>query len=215
MSRYTDITGKRFGRLTILSFDCIDEKQNSRWLCSCDCGSQVIVRRAALTGGVTKSCGCLQRERVSAIATKHGSAKTPEYQAWGAMRERCSNPNIESYADYGARGIRVHERWLSFENFLNDMGPRPSPSHSLDRIDNDGNYEPGNCRWATRAEQNRNTRRNRYIETPIGRMTLTDAAAAYGISPEGLRGRIRRGWDPKDLFEPLKANQSWRLSKSV
>jgi hypothetical protein len=207
-TRFSDITGQVFSRLTVLAFDGVDEKQNSRWKCRCECGETVSVRRQGLTGGKTKSCGCLQREAAAAISKTHGATKTPEYSAWKAMKFRCSNPAADSYKDYGARGISVASAWDDFERFLADMGPRPGPGYSIDRIDNDGDYEPGNCRWTTRDVQARNNRRNTYIDTPKGRMTVTDAAAAFGISPEGFRGRIRRGWSGDKLFSPLRPNQS-------
>ncbi len=107
--------------------------------------------------GMTKSCGCLQRERAGSFA-RHGMSQSPEYTSWQQMKNRCLNPNGEVYKNYGARGIRICDRWLSFENFLEDMGKRPSPRHTLGRLDNDGDYEPDNCEWQTATEQNKNRR---------------------------------------------------------
>jgi hypothetical protein len=146
-----DIAGQRFGRLTVVSFHGIHQR-NSAWLCACDCGKPTIATGHKLKSGGTRSCGCLRTE----IRTSHGLAGTDTYRIWGGMLYRCRN---EHDPNYGGRGIRVCERWKSFENFLADMGERPSQRHSIDRYpDVNGGYEPGNCRWATDAEQAHNTR---------------------------------------------------------
>jgi len=160
-----DLTAQKFGRLTAQWPSGIDRKQVI-WLCSCACGSLSYPRSYALRTGTTKSCGCLQRERVrectSKRNTKHGNAfrgdETVEYRTWASMIQRCINPTVRGWKYYGGRGISVCSRWLKFENFLADMGVRPSALLSLDRINNDGNYEPSNCRWATRSEQRLNQR---------------------------------------------------------
>lgn len=157
MTARLDLTGQRFGRLI-----AIDRAPNIKdnggswtaWLCKCECGAVVTVRTGCLRRGDTQSCGCLRSE----IITKHGGSASPEYWVWHAMHQRCENPKHESYRNYGARGITVCERWREFADFIADMGPRPSPGHSIDRLDNDGPYEPGNCQWATKPEQGRNRR---------------------------------------------------------
>jgi hypothetical protein len=156
MPKMRDLTGLTFTRLLVLYRDGSIARRPA-WLCLCQCGNKVRVRAGSLLGGHHRSCGCLQRERASEVKKTHGQSKSPEYKAWCQMRERCSNSSLDRWDHYGGRGIRVCDRWMNnFPAFFADLGPRPTPEHSLDRIDNDGNYEPGNCRWATRSEQQRN-----------------------------------------------------------
>lgn len=156
MVRPIDISGRRFGRLVALERVSNHPKsRRTRWKCRCDCGSLVEVVTFNLTQGDTKSCGCLNTDNLR----KHGKSYTPEYSVWRGMKQRCLNPKASYYADYGGRGIKVCEKWANdFGEFYKDVGPRPSSQHSLDRIDVNGNYEPGNVRWATAREQARNTR---------------------------------------------------------
>lgn len=164
MSKRKELIGKKFHRLTVVSFVEMRGK-HSYWLCKCDCGNEMITRRNSLMMNHTKSCGCFQKEKliegIIKRCTTHGKRHSKEYNSWRAMVQRCNNPKQEKYLIYGARGISVCDRWLKFENFYADMGDKPSPKHSIERINNEGNYEPSNCKWATPKEQMNNMRRNK------------------------------------------------------
>lgn len=189
-----DYTGRRFGRLTVIEFVMsryVGNQSKRIWRCRCDCGSITELPAGALTQSNTRSCGCLTRD----TNTTHGQSDDPVYKVWHAMIERCRNSNHTEYRDYGGRGITICERWRnSFEAFLADMGSRPT-GKSLDRYpNNDGNYEPGNCRWATPTEQANNRRNNRIIEHAGERLTVAEWAARLGCSKQCLLHRLKAGW---------------------
>lgn len=157
------LTGQRFGRLIAINLDHTDKHGKKHWKFQCDCGKQTIAAASLVKRGTTKSCGCLMAEQ-SAInglkskgAIRHGLSNTPEYKVWKTMRQRCMNPNQHDYYLYGGRGITVCERWSIFENFINDMGTRQK-GLTIERINNDGNYEPSNCIWTTNKQQSQNRR---------------------------------------------------------
>lgn len=166
MKRANDLTGQRFGRWTVIKYHGKDIRGRTTWACICDCGEHSVVRRDLLTRGLSKSCGCLSRELKAKRLLKHGycvnkqNNGNPTYVSWKSMKQRCYNTNADQYPDYGGRGIRVCDRWrYSFENFLADMGERPLGT-TIDRINNNGDYEPGNCRWVNLSIQNKNKRKD-------------------------------------------------------
>ena len=150
------LAGQQFGMLTALAPHAATS-QGWMWRCMCACGEECLVLAARMVSGNTKSCGCHKRSVLPKSTTKHGKTRTPTYRIWKGMRNRCNNPNTPRYKDYGGRGIRVCSQWDDFAVFLTDMGERPH-GMTLDRVDNDGDYEPGNCRWATYQQQAANNR---------------------------------------------------------
>lgn len=197
---FKDIAGQRFGRLLVLEY-LRTVKKRTHWLCHCDCGTDKVVTGGALRRGITLSCGCLRREQLTARSTSHGAtvgsmrggARRPEYTCWGHVVQRCTNEKNRSWPHYGGRGIRICDEWRnSFEAFLEYVGPKPSPSHSIDRINVDGHYEPGNVRWATASEQSSNRRafvhRKKKACCPLGHPY--DEANTYWLKNGARRCRI-------------------------
>lgn len=204
--------GQRYGRLVSVWFVDI-HKGHRRWLFRCDCGNESIAHALNVRRGATRSCGCLEHEtRVANCATgrtKHGRARTLEYRTWISMNRRCADPTRPDYPRYGGRGIKVCERWRnSFETFFADMGERPSIKHSIDRIDHDGHYEPGNCRWALGKTQQRNLSSNRRVLYEGQEMTLAEACECAGrlADYDAIYMRvIKCGWSlEKALTKPIR-----------
>jgi hypothetical protein len=207
MPAFRDLTGQRFGRLTVLE-RAENMGAETAWLCACDCGGRSVVRRNCLLPGLTKSCGCLQPEVAAAAKRTHGLHRSSTYKTWAAMKARCDKPRHPNYGAYGGRGITYDPRWAAFEAFLSDMGERPGPGLSLDRIDNDGAYSRDNCRWTTRTTQQRNRRATvsvafRGEEYP----SLTAMCEAYGIGPHRLARRRAAGMSPADAMEDVLATR--------
>lgn len=210
-----DETGNVYGKLTVVS----REKGNSRgavWLCLCECGSFASINGWNLRSGQRKSCGC-----AASVVETHGHSvgeRSPEYVCWAGMKQRCTDANCNSYPNYGAKGVTVCERWLnSFADFLADMGLRPSKRHSLDRYPKqDGNYEPGNVRWATDKEQGNNKSTNRIIEFNGESHTMAEWADILGMTINALFERLKAGWSvERALTTPLKVYRKLKKSNCV
>lgn len=205
-----DLTMRVFGRLLVLYVNGRTNSNGLRWDCECDCGKIVNVSSGNLISGHTKSCGCLGRENVIRSRFKHGGKKLnkEEYISWCGMKKRCYNSNEKNYCYYGGRGIVVCDRWLnSFENFISDMGKKPSKKHSLDRIDTNGIYEPSNCRWATSNEQNINKRNFLIIKAFGKEMSLADWAKELNTSKNSIRHRVKRGTTFEEAIDYYKKRQ--------
>lgn len=200
-----DMAGRVCGRLIVIAKAPDSPRtKKKQWLCRCVCGTEKVVCGVSLRSGNTKSCGCLQRS----VTWKHGAATRngPKkvYNVWSAMLHRCNNPGSQGWPYYGGRGIGVCERWKKFENFLADMG-EPPKGLSIERIDNDGNYEPTNCRWATRKDQSLNTRRKRVVLYDGKSWPLVELAKRSGLWPCTLQRRIKLGWPIQEAVEtPMK-----------
>ncbi len=201
---YIELTGRTCGRLTVVKFG-ETRRAHRYWDCLCSCGRIARVSASRINTGKTLSCGCLRAEttvRRNQERTRHGHTtgygSSPEYVAWRSMRARCYYASNIDYSSYGGRGITVCERWQTFDGFLADMGHRPSPGHTLDRYpDNDGNYEPGNCRWATARQQGRNRRTNHYVTVGVESYTIAEWSERKGVSEDSIRWRLKNGWNPE------------------
>lgn len=188
-----EMVGKTFGRLTVLYRDGVADHHAAAWRCWCLCGTEKTMSGQRLRNGSATSCGCFMREGVSSRDRTHGQSNSPTWTTWHSMHLRCGNPNATGYQNYGGRGIRICKRWASFESFLADMGYRPSGT-SLDRVDVNGNYDPDNCRWATRKQQGENRRGLRIVEYEGRSMSLSQWSRETGIDRKTLRTRLCAGW---------------------
>ena len=197
MGKLIDLTGKTFGRLTVLHISRRDGRGTIHWALICSCGNKTEAIAGDLKTGKTKSCGCLRHEVVKELHKKHGhkaGGKTSRvYTAWRNMHDRCYNPKDVGYSNYGGRGITVCDRWHDFQNFLADMG-EPEPGLSLDRADNSKGYYKDNCRWATKTEQTRNQRSNVLITYQGKTQPRSAWAEEVGIGYSCLRRRLDNGW---------------------
>jgi len=201
--KLVDLTGQKFGRLTVFERGANDKRCAAMWLCKCDCGNKSTVRGAHLRSGRILSCGCYAKDQ----HTTHGKARSAEYRTYYNMIKRCEYENDNRYKDYGGRGIQVCFEWRqSFEQFLSDMGPRPSDSHSIDRTDVNGNYEPSNCRWADIETQERNKRTRKDSETGV-RGVRIDAETGKYIASIYFKGKNKRIGTFPSLEEAAKARK--------
>jgi len=203
MGRKLNLINQRFGKLVVISDSRKIKTRNIIWECKCDCGKRVFVIGPDLKRGHTKSCGCLVGR-----SKTHGKTGSKEYISWQKMKERCFNPVNIKYANYGGRGITVCEQWKnSFENFFRDMGPRPS-NYTLDRIHTEGDYEPGNCRWASSREQNRNRRDNVWVEHNGKKIIQQELLNKLGIKTSHLLYHKRVGRSLNDVIKYFEQKQA-------
>lgn len=192
MTKLVDLTGRTYGRLTVVSRDG-NMYGKVAWLCVCQCGVELRVSGADLKSGNRSSCGCLKIEVTRQKNYSHGLTDSVEYKTWCRMKERCYNPRIKNYADYGGRGISVCPRWLeSFENFYTDMGPRPGNGYSIERKNVNAGYSKGNCRWATSKEQARNKRNNRIVRFKGDELSIAELAEMVNKPYNLIYKRIAR-----------------------
>lgn len=209
---FIDLTGKRFGRLTVL--ERADGKGRCKWRCLCSCGNEVVVLGYNLKNGNTQSCGCLMRERAVAANTTHGEVGSRLYRTWQDMKKRCLNPNVEKYPIYGGRGITVCREWLTYEPFRDwALANGYAEDLTIDRIDNNGGYEPRNCRWATSLQQDNNRRSNRFISFCGEVYTLAEWARILGISYGALFNRLKSSKSIEEAFTLPVQHQFGHRSK--
>lgn len=207
MYYFNDLTGKTFGKLTVIRQVGRTKARKIIWLCQCECGNTSTVIGSDLVANKVKSCGCKKIEKLLDRVVTHGDSKTRLYRIWGAMKKRCLNPNVHEYQNYGGRGITVCKEWLedfcSFREWALQNGYKDHLT--IDRIDVNGNYEPSNCRWATRKEQNNNRTTNHYLTFDGKTMNIASWAKEIDIKESILRQRIRDGWTTaRALTQPVK-----------
>jgi len=204
MPKELNLTGQRFGRLVAVELAHRDDKYVSYWKCQCDCGKTKIIVLNSLRSGRTKSCGCLHIESARERITKHGKSKTAEYGIWANIKSRCAGDHHR----YGGRGISMAPEWVdNFPAFLAYVGPRPSEKHSIDRINYDGNYEPGNVRWATDEEQANNKSSNHLLTKDGITKNLTQWSNELGLSQQAIRNRINEGWPEEKVLVPVNTTR--------
>lgn len=211
MSRLIDLTGKKYGRWLVIKRITVAGKQRVCWLSRCDCGAERTVQGNHLRSGASTSCGCYSNEKTSERSRTHGLTGNATYICWKTMWSRCRNHNRPDFKNYGARGITVCDRWKNFRLFLRDMGFRPA-NLTLERIDNNAGYSPSNCKWASRSEQNNNTRRVRHIT--FNGETLPPSAwdKRLGFPPRCISKRLRSGWPvERAITRPARAFYGERI----
>lgn len=196
-----EMIGKKFGRLMVLELK--STKSPYYWLCKCDCGVEKLVSETNLKYGNSLSCGCLAKELIHKRFFKYDTKNNSTYNSWRGMLERCNYPKHISYERYGGRGIKVCDSWYNFDNFLKDMGTKPK-GYQLDRINNSGNYEPSNCRWANLIDQGRNKRNNSFLVYNGETKTIAEWSRICNISPDLIQSRIKSGWDVEDVLGRIK-----------
>jgi hypothetical protein len=201
---FLDLTGRQFGSLKAIHPTDTRSRGQVVWMCKCRCGNSALVPSYKLTSAHTKSCGCYRSDLATAKNTTHGDYRSPEHRSWQSMKSRCLNPKSTQYKWYGGRGISVCDKWLTYEGFLADMGRKPA-GYELDRIDNNGHYEPANCRWASHRDQSRNKSDNVMITWRGQTRCMSDWAESLGVDNAALWARVRKlGWSwDRALSEPI------------
>lgn len=208
--RNKDITGQKFGRLTAIKLHHMEPRKNGKvrpcWLFKCDCGKTVVARKENVMNGHTSSCGCLHKESI----TRHGFSNTRLFDILHGMKQRCFNKKLKCYKNYGGRGITLCDDWLSNPDSFYKWAIKSGYKDNLtiDRIDNNGNYCPENCRWVTRLEQNRNLRKNRLITYKGETRCLSEWASLYHLQKSTLKGRLDRGWSVEEAFGAIERRQN-------
>lgn len=202
--KYTDMVGKTFGALTVIGLHS-SNRGKRKWNCLCVCGNTATPLTANLTRGNTTNCGCIGRQNRIKAKTTHGMYGTPEYRAWSRAKRRCNSPSVYRFDRYGGRGIKMDPRWENdFAQFFADMGKCP-PGFEIDRIDNDGPYAPGNCRWTSHLDQTNNRSSNRYVEWKGERLSHAALARKEGIDYHAFRSRLYAGWSlEKAVTHPFR-----------
>lgn len=216
--KFIDLEGKKFDRLTVVSYAGKTNRGQSKWECVCDCGTVKTIQGYLMTSGASRSCGCLRKEITKKRETKHEKSKTLTYSAWCSIKTRCTNPKSQYWNTYGGRGITICDRWLhSFENFLLDMGEIPFGGAQIDRIDNDVNYSPDNCRWVTNKENQRNKSNNHLITYNGETLTLAEWSDRTGVPYKTLHNRINNcKWEiGKAITEKVSTGRGDDVSRKI
>lgn len=210
MGKLIDLTGKKFGKLTVIKKNGSSRNYISMWLCRCECGNEVVIRSDHLRNGSSKSCGCFQREKSKEANTKHGCCYERVYNSWRGMKERCYNEKNSEYKHYGGKGVKVCSEWQEFIPFYQwALANGYAENLTIDRIDNDGNYEPSNCRWATNKEQQNNKSNNRLITYKGETKTLAQWAETTGIAYYTLWHRINKyHWSIEEAFTGTRKDKT-------
>lgn len=205
MGKRIDLTGQRFGRLVVVSYAGLDKQNNALWSCACDCGNTKVAMSKSLRSGMTISCGCARK----GINSTHRQSGTRLYQIWNGMHQRTKNPNVERYANYGGRGIKVCQEWERFEPFLDwAFANGYQDDLTIDRIDVNGDYTPENCRWVSAKQQSRNTRRNHRYTYRGQSKTMGEWAEQFKIKPYTLKYRLKSGWSIEKALETPVAEKT-------
>lgn len=205
IGKFKNLEGMRFSRLTVVSLAGRDKHGKYTWNCACDCGNTKITDTGQLNSGMTKSCGCIHREQLKERNKTHGLSKTPIYNVWCSMKNRVDSENSKSFADYGKRGIKYCDKWSTFEGFYDDMNQTYENGLSIERIDVNGDYCKGNCKWIPKEQQALNTRRTRLITLNGITKPVSEFARIYGMVPQNVIKRLNCGWSVEEaLTTPTK-----------